>query len=99
MMPRKQKEAAIKTKEITETKATCKACGNVWFYDHADKTKNFTDKMDAVGDELIKNSCCCLLFPLGALFQLAPKKKVVDLNRCPKCSSKAVHKEEVIHTV
>jgi len=30
---------------------------------------------------------------------LIPDKKVIDLNKCPKCGSKVIKKEEVIHEV
>lgn len=82
---------------IKETKVTCLACHEVYFYNQSDKINNFADKMDAAGDELIKTSCCCLFFPLGLFTTMIPKKKVEDLDRCRKCGSRAIKKEIVVH--
>lgn len=86
-------------KQVQETKNTCQGCGHVWFYDQSDKIQNFGDKMGATGDSLIKNSCCCLFFPFGLLALLIPDKKVQDLNRCPKCNSRAIQKETITHSI
>ncbi|MBM2820918.1 MAG: hypothetical protein HW405_678 [Candidatus Berkelbacteria bacterium] len=86
-------------KELKEIKNTCQGCGHTWFYDRSDQLKNFGEKMDVVSDDLVKTSCCCLFFPLGFLTFLIPKKKVIDLNRCPKCGSKAIKKETVTHNI
>lgn len=75
------------TKKIKETKATCKACGEVWYYGKADAIKNFGDKMSDAG----KGMMCCG----GCL----PKSTQRDLSKCPKCGSSAVDREEVIHEV
>ncbi|MFA5792205.1 MAG: hypothetical protein WC884_04215 [Candidatus Paceibacterota bacterium] len=79
-------------KEISETKCTCISCSNVWFYGKQDEQEQNLNKMATVGKGLLACSCC-----LPAL--LIPDKKIVDLAKCPKCGSKAVKKENVVHHV
>jgi len=79
-------------KKIKETKNTCKACGNVWFYGKKEETENVAASLQNAGKAL---TCCSGCLP--ALF--IPDKEVIDLNKCPKCGSKAIVKEEVIHEV
>ena len=81
-----------KSKQIKETKATCQACGNVWFYGKQDQTENFGNAMSNCGKSLM---CCSGCWP--ALFM--HDKDVVDLGKCPKCGSRAVNKEIVVHNV
>ena len=88
--------------KIIETKCTCKACGNVWYFDKRDedevkarKRENSANAMSNVGKSMM---CCGGCFP--ALF--IPDKKTVkvkDLDVCEKCGSKAVEKEQVEHEV
>ena len=79
-------------KKIHETKCTCKACGNTWFYGKEEIKEQQRANMSNAGKTLTACSCC-----LPAL--VIPNKKVVDLDRCPKCGSRAVDKEEVVHEV
>ncbi len=81
------KGVKILAKKIKETKATCKACGKVWYYGKADVIKNFGDKMSDTGKDM---TCCggCL-----------PRKAKQDLNKCPECGSTAIERETVIHEV
>jgi len=81
-----------KPKEIQETKCTCQACGNVWFYGKTEKRDQDLNAMSNAGKGLM---CCSGCTP--AL--LIPDKKIIDLNKCPKCNSKAVKKEAVTHHV
>jgi len=81
-----------RTRQITETKATCKACGNVWFYGKLDSIEQMGNASSNCG----KSMMCCTCSPC-ALF--IPDNKVTDLNKCPKCNSKAVVKEKVTHDV
>lgn len=87
-------------KVLKETKSTCKACGNVWFYGKEDVTQNKLDKLENFGSEMsdagASMMCCTGCVP--ALFIPSKEKKVVrDLNKCDKCGSSAVQTEEVIH--
>ena len=75
---------------ITETKCTCQACGNIWFYGGGDVLKQTTNTLS----NMRKSAMCCAGC-LPAVF--IPDKKVVDLGKCPKCGSKAVRKEQVYH--
>jgi hypothetical protein len=79
-------------KKITETKCTCKSCGNIWYYGKSDQMQNAGVAMQQVGKSAM---CCTGCFP--AL--LIPNKKIVDFNKCPKCGSKAVEKETVVHEI
>ncbi len=81
-----------KPKEIHETKCTCQACGNVWYYGKEEVEKNKAAKMNQVGKTMM---CCGGCFP--AL--LIPNREIVDLDKCSKCGSKAVQKEIVTHHV
>ncbi|MDQ0254771.1 transcription initiation factor IIE alpha subunit [Evansella vedderi] len=89
-------------KKITETKCSCKACGNVWYYGKDEELSNLGDRLQNIGSEMSnigKNMMCCTGC-LPALF--IPEKQqtaVKDLNSCPKCHSKAVAKEKVVHEV
>ncbi len=89
--------AGIITHEVKETKCTCAACGNTWFYGKQDKREQTANEMHNVGKSLLTCGTCGT--PLGCLFWLMPEKKVVDLGKCSKCGSKAVKKEVVIHHV
>jgi DNA-directed RNA polymerase subunit M/transcription elongation factor TFIIS len=79
-------------KEVKETKCTCNACGNVWYYGKQEILENTAAVMNN-----LSNAACCCSGCLPAL--LLPNKKIVDLNKCPKCGSHAIEKEEVTHVV
>jgi predicted nucleic-acid-binding Zn-ribbon protein len=81
-----------KPKQIKETKCTCQACGNTWFYGKEDVRENKMNTMSNAGKGL---ACCGGCLP--AL--LVPDKKVIDLGKCPKCNSKAIKKETVIYDI
>lgn len=97
LIQKTQKVKVKKPKTIRETKVTCKACGNIWHYNSWDAFGNAVDHWDAGTNELNKSCCCCLFFPLGIFAFLAPKKQVKELDRCPKCQSRAVTKEIIEH--
>ncbi|HHT9138412.1 MAG TPA: hypothetical protein ACFYEK_14360 [Candidatus Wunengus sp. YC60] len=94
----KARKKAIKG--IKETRCTCQACGNVWYYGKGEYLQNIGQNMinsanrhgNAANDLL----CCSGCWPAAFL----PKNQEVpvkDLNKCPKCNSSAINKEEVIH--
>jgi ssDNA-binding Zn-finger/Zn-ribbon topoisomerase 1 len=82
----------LEKKVIKETKCTCNACGHVWFYGKQE-TREATS---AVLGNLSKSMMCCSGC-LPAIF--IPDKKIIDLNKCPKCGSRAVTRETVSHEV
>lgn len=88
----KTKELSKNPKTIKETKCTCNACGNIWFYGKQEAWEQKANAMSNVGKSMM---CCSGCWP--ALF--IHDKKTIDLGKCPKCGSKAVKKEEVIHNV
>lgn len=79
-------------KKIMETKCTCESCGNIWFYGKQEVTERNAAAMHNVGKAL---TCCSGCLP--AVF--IPDKKVIDLDKCPKCGSRAIIKENVTHEV
>jgi hypothetical protein len=81
------------SKQIKETKCTCAACGNVWYYGKQEMLDFTSASLQNEG----KAMACCCSGCLPALF--IPDKKAVDPSKCPKCGSRAVHKEDVIHNV
>jgi RNA polymerase subunit RPABC4/transcription elongation factor Spt4 len=80
------------TKKISETKCTCSSCGGVWHYGKAEALQSAGAALQNAGKSMM---CCTGCVP--ALF--IPDRQVVDLNKCPKCGSKAVKKETVEHDV
>ena len=80
------------SKQIKETKCICSACGNIWFYGKEEVRESKLDNMHNLGKSMM---CCGGCFP--AL--LIPNKKGIDLNKCPKCGSKAIKKEIIVHNV
>ena len=88
------------SKKIKETKCTCQACGNTWYYgkqelwaNRAEKMQNFGKELEGAGSDMM---CCGGCLP-AAFMPRQQTKQVKDLNKCPKCNSSAVKKEEVIH--
>lgn len=78
-------------RKISETRATCQACGTVWHYGN-DELESAGAAMSNAGKSMM---CCGGCAP--ALF--IPDKKFVDLSKCPKCGSRAVTKKKVEHEV
>lgn len=78
--------------KIKETKCTCQSCGNVWYFGKTDQLENAGNAMHNLGKSL---SCCTGCAP--AL--LIKDKEVKNLKKCPKCNSKNVACENVIHEI
>lgn len=95
-------EVKLNVKQIKETKCTCSACGNVWYYGKEESLQNFSNKLESASSSMSnagKDMMCCTGC-LPALFMPQKQEKVVrDLNQCPNCNSKAVEKEDVVHDV
>lgn len=79
-------------KKITETRVTCKFCGNVWHYGKQEQMDNATNSLHNAGKAMM---CCTGCLP--AL--LLSDKKITDFSKCPKCGSKSVKSEQVTHEV
>ncbi len=85
--------ATAKTREVKETKCTCQACGNVWFYGSKEA---FDAKMASV-DKFNKTM---LKVGTGGIAWLFPDNNNPDkINKCPKCNSSAIKKESVTHII
>jgi hypothetical protein len=74
---------------ITETKATCQACGHVWHYLPSDALRSTGEQLQRIGMDM--TPCCC------CLSGLTQRPKPID--QCPNCGSRAAQKERVTHTV
>jgi hypothetical protein len=77
---------------ISETKCTCAACGNIWYYGKAEALQNAGKAMQNAGKSMM---CCTGSAPAAFI----PDREVVDLNKCQKCGSRAVSKTVVTHDV
>lgn len=89
-------------REIKETKCTCKACGEVWFYGKEEKWENAGEKMENCGNEMSnagRDMMCCSGCLPAAFLPIKPTKEVRDLDQCANCGSRAVEKEVVVHRV
>jgi hypothetical protein len=75
--------------EVTEIKATCKACGHVWHYLPSDALASAGQQLQQLGMSLTPGCCCCT----GFMQQPQP------IDKCPKCSSRAVTTEKVTRIV
>lgn len=78
--------------QVTETKVTCKACGKVWYYGKQETGQNRSSAMQNCG----KIGMCCSCSPLALLI---PDKEIKELDKCPKCGSRAIKKETITHNV
>ena len=81
-----------KGKQVKETKCTCKSCGKIWHYGKQEQFENANAAMSNAGKSMM---CCGGCAPAI----LIPDKKVVKLDRCPNCGSKAITTERVVHYV
>ena len=81
-----------KPKKISETRVTCLSCGNVWHYGKTEEFENLSGNLSNLGRSMM---CCSGCVP--AL--LIPDGKVTDFDKCPKCGSRAIKKEKVVHDV
>ena len=87
---------------ISETKATCKACGHTYFYGKTDEMENCSNGLYNCSNDLegaSKGALCCSGCLPAAFLPNSQNRKVVDYDKCPKCGSRAVKKEKVIHDV
>ena len=83
---------SMAVKKIRETRCTCASCGTVWHYGKAEALESTGAAIQNLGKSMM---CCTGCAP--AVF--IPNQQVVDLNKCPKCGSKAFKKEIVEHMV
>jgi DNA-directed RNA polymerase subunit RPC12/RpoP len=81
-----------KVKIVKETKCTCNTCGNIWYFGKQDTLESFSNAMGNAGKSMM-----CLGGCLPAIF--IPDKKVINLDKCPQCGSRAISKEIVTHEV
>jgi hypothetical protein len=79
--------------KIKETKCTCQACGNIWYYGKQEMSRYVGDSLQDVGKAM---TCCCTgCLPAAFL----PDSKPIDPSKCPKCGSRDCEKTEVEHDV
>lgn len=78
---------------ITETRATCMACGDVWFYG-----KEEEDQVRREGGQFLLETACCL--PMACCSPtLHRPESTATLTICPKCNSSAIQRDKVTHYV
>jgi len=97
-----KRRSGVSVKSIKETKCTCQVCGNVWYYDKQEYLENKGQRMINSANQNSNCSsdllCCSGCWP--ALFiPRAQQVPVKNLNKCPKCNSSAITKEEVVHNI
>ena len=102
MFRRRNRNRQQSVKKIRETKCTCKACGNIWFYGKEEERQVSQQEMENCGNSMSNSgkSMMCCTGCLPAVF--IPDKQVIDvidLDQCDECGSKAVEKEVVVHHV
>jgi len=93
---------ASKKKMIKETRCTCEACGNVWYYGKEEAWANAGEKLENFGNSMSnagKDMMCCGGCVPALFIPEKQEKKSKDLNQCQNCGSKAVKKEEVTHVI
>jgi predicted nucleic-acid-binding Zn-ribbon protein len=86
-------------KKISETKATCKSCGHIYFYGRKDELDQAFSHLQADLNDTPKNLLCCTGCLPALLIPDAKRKEKVDFDKCPKCGSRAVTKEKIVHEV
>ncbi len=74
--------------DVKEVRATCQSCQHVWHYLPG-------QKMQQAGETMQRAGCAIMTCGLATLFM----KKPTDLGQCPKCGSRAVKAEDVVHEV
>jgi hypothetical protein len=89
------KSLYVPKRQIEETKCTCSGCGNIWFFGKKDVWQRWDKKGMVVAKNMCPAACPCFLpmifFGNDALY--------IDPNKCPKCGSRAIKKEQIIHDV
>lgn len=86
------KKRGIATKKIEETRCTCSACGNVWFFGKKEVYENYSKILRNAGKNISGVTCCC--WPMSYM-----GREQTDMGKCPRCGSKAVKKEQIFHEV
>jgi hypothetical protein len=82
LIPNNLEKTSNDSRKIIENKATCLVCGETWHFNKWDERTNLSNTMH--------NS-------VSALFPFMPQRKTVDLNKCPKCGSRAVKTEKATY--
>lgn len=91
--------------KVEEVKNTCMACNNVWFYGANEKPKELSlqDKLHNVSvsfDNVGKTGLALSGFLPALLFpdkQKIKEPEKIDRGKCPKCGSRAIKTEKVVH--
>lgn len=95
-------DVPVDTKKIKETKCTCSACGNVWYYGKQELLENRAKSIENCGSAMSNTGSdmmCCSGCAPAILIPKQQAVKVKDLNKCPKCNSSAIRKEEITHEI
>ncbi len=86
-------------KKISETRCTCNSCGNIWHYGKKEERANVGRAFENVANAGSDTATGCLTLGCCGGLQTNKQNKLMDLNRCPKCNSKNIKKEKVVHEI
>ena len=75
--------------DVKEVRATCQSCDHVWHYLPGQGMKQAGEAMQRAG-------CALMTCGVASLFMKKPENLV---SQCPKCGSRAVKSEDVVHNV
>lgn len=81
---------------VQETRCTCFSCGNIWHYGKKEIRDNRSKKMDNIGKEAAAATCCYCNPLINAT---KTKTEITDFDKCPKCGSRNIKKEEITHEI
>jgi len=102
MIAKRRNPKAKGPRMVKETKCTCQACGNTWYYGKSEYLENLGQKMINSanrGSNLSNDLLCCAGCWPAAFLPKHQEIPVKDLNKCPKCNSTAIKKEEIVHQI
>jgi len=99
---KESQKGGLMSRIIKETKCTCQACGNTWYYGKQELWNNRAERLKNVGKEMENagsNMMCCGGCLPAVFIPEKQKTQVRDLDKCSKCNSSAIQKEEITHEV
>lgn len=102
MIAKRRNPKARGPRMVKEIKCTCQACGNTWYYGKSEYLENLGQRMINSanrGSNMTNDLLCCAGCWPAAFLPKHHEVPVKDLNKCPKCNSTAIKKEEIVHQI
>jgi hypothetical protein len=84
-----------KVKIVEENRCTCTTCGHIWHYGAQEIAENTNKAIQSGIQACDQCTCPCCWAPSF----MPEKPNPIDLNKCPKCGSKAVKVEKIKHNL